>query len=358
MLLEKIKQTIFTYQLIKPGEKIILGLSGGHDSAALLDILYRLKSKIHFKLVLAHVNYGYRGRDSDGDEKFVRKLATKYKLRIYVKKLQVTPGTTPKLRRGAGGKASYPRYHPEVTSGGTGQGKLQSVNLEDFFRKIRYQFFEEVLNKEKAQKIALAHTLNDQAETILMFFLRGSGLTGLSGMDYQRNNITRPLLDVSRAEITQYLKENKLKWRQDITNEDISFTRNKIRHKLIPFLEKEFNPNLKNTLKMTAEIFRENNEALSNVTETILLPMVKKKNSKLLINLKKFLKLQKAFKRLLVLRILADLNVDTKKISFVFLEEILKMIEKSRVGAIKKVGDLQILKKSDKIIIEKTRIKH
>lgn len=326
MILDKARQTILEHRLIEKNDKVILGLSGGHDSTALLDVLSKLKKELGFELILVHVNYGFRGKDSDRDEEFVRKLAKKYKEKIYVKKLE---------------NKSY---------------KLKPVNLEDYFRQIRYDFFEEIIKLEKAQKIAVAHHLNDQIETILMFFLRGSGPTGLAGMEYKRDRIIRPFLDITREEISQYLKENKLKWHLDITNEDTAYRRNKIRHKLIPFLEKEFNPNLKNTLKMTAQIMRENNEAMNNIFNKIYYKIVSDMQLsagkvQLFINLKKFLDLDTAFKRMVIFRIWSDFGQNRKKLSFVFIEEILKMIKEGKPGAIKNLGNLQIIKKYDKIII-------
>lgn len=331
-MINKVKQTILDHNLIQKGDKVILGISGGHDSTALLDILSKLKKEFNFTLILAQVNYGFRGKDSDCDEEFVRKLAKKYKIKIYVKKLD------PKTYK-----------------------SKKNLNLEDYFRKIRYDFFEEIVKSEKAQKIAVAHHLNDQIETILMFFLRGSGPTGLSGMEYQRDKIIRPLLDVTREELSKYLKENKLKWHLDATNEDIIYTRNKIRHKLIPFLEKEFNPNLKNTLKMTAQIMRENNEAMNNTFKKIYYEIVSDMELaagkiQLFIDLKKFLNLDVAFQRMIIFRIWSDFGQNHKKLSFVFVEDILEMLKTSQTGALKKVYNLSILKKHDKIVVEKTKL--
>lgn len=321
MIQEKVKQIIQKYHLVKPNDKIILGLSGGHDSVALLDILFKMKKEMRFDLILVHVNYRFRGKDSDGDERFVRKLAKKYHLKIRVKKTKTT---------------DLP----------------PSTNLEDFFRRVRYEFFEEVRKKERAQKIATAHTLDDQTETIVMFFLRGSGPAGLSGMEYKKEKIIRPLLGTSRKEISQYLKENKLRWRRDVTNEDITFTRNKIRKKLLPFLEKEFNPNLKNTLKMTALIMREYDEAVNLILKEIFEKIARiDKKGKLFVSLKKFQNLSPLFKRLLILKIFSEYGMKKKKISFVFLEDVLRMIEGGRTGSKKIVYNLLMSKKRDKIII-------
>ncbi|MEW6407271.1 MAG: tRNA lysidine(34) synthetase TilS [Patescibacteria group bacterium] len=329
MILEKVKKTILEHGLIEKNDKVILGISGGHDSSALLDILLKLKKDFKIELILAHVNYGYRGKDSDQDEKFVRKLAKKHHLKIYVKKID-------------------PKSYENKTG------------LESYFRTIRYDFFKEIFLKEKAQKIALAHTLSDQIETVLMFFLRGSGLAGLTGMDYRRGEITRPLLDISREELTKYLEKNKLKWQKDITNESTDFTRNKIRLKLIPFLEKEFNPNLKNTLKMTVQIIKENEEVLNNLVKEIFPQIARTQRTsapvvklELFLNLQKFLILETGLQRLILRKILSDFGQD--KISFVFLDDILAMVELGQSGSRKIVGDVKIFKKKRRIIFEKIK---
>jgi tRNA(Ile)-lysidine synthase len=325
MLLDEVKKTIKDYNLINYRDKIVIGVSGGPDSVCLLHILYSLKKEFGLKLIVAHVNYKSRGKDSDRDEDYVRKLAKKLGLKLYVARRKM------KSKR------------------------QKTKNIEEKFREIRYDFFNRVLKKERADKIAVAHTKDDQVETIIMFFLRGAGLRGLSGMDIARDKIIRPLLFASRTEILEYLKKHKLKYQKDITNADITFTRNKIRHKLIPYLELEFNPNLKNTLAAAACAIKDDHDLLSQISENTARNLIKKRGEMLEINLAKFQVLHPALKRKVLVLALELAAKKTPRITFSFLFEILRMIEKSKTGAKKPVGKLKIFKKRDKIVITITQ---
>jgi len=225
-LVKKIQENIFRYELLERRAKIVVGVSSGPDSVCLLDALCKLQKKYNPELIVAHVNYGLRGKDSEKDEKFVKKLAKKYSLPTEI------------LKVGKVGKS------------------------EDKLRKIRYDFFEKVSKKYKADAIAVGHNLNDQAETVLLRIIRGTGLRGIGAMSFatqrgptarpKRNadgpRIIRPLLNVPRKEILAYLRKNKIVYCIDKSNLGTDFTRNKIRNKLIPQLEKEYNPNIQETL--------------------------------------------------------------------------------------------------------------
>jgi tRNA(Ile)-lysidine synthase len=211
-LIKKIQENIFRYELFEHGAKIIVGVSGGPDSVCLLNALFELKKKYNLELVVAHVNYGLRGKDSDLDEKSVRKIAEKYSLPLEFLKVEKV------------GKS------------------------EDKLRIIRYDFFEKVSKKYQADLIAVGHNLNDQAETVLMRIIRGTGLRGIGAIKFKNKNIIRPLLNVPRKEILAYLRSNKITYRIDKSNLGTDFTRNNIRNKLVPYIEKEFNPNIQESL--------------------------------------------------------------------------------------------------------------
>jgi len=214
-LLKKIQENVFRHELFDRGNKIVVGVSGGPDSVCLLDALYKLKGKYNLNLIVAHVNYGLRGKDSEVDKKFVRDLAKKYKLPV----------------------------ETLVAS-----CKLQATHSEESLRKIRYKFFEQARKKHRADLVAVGHNLNDQAETVLMRILRGTGLRGLGAIKFRNKDIVRPLLNISRKEIIAYLRKNKISYRLDKTNLGTDFTRNKIRNKLLPIIEKNFNPNIQEVL--------------------------------------------------------------------------------------------------------------
>jgi len=221
-LIKKIQENIFRYELFERGAKIVIGVSGGPDSVCLLDTLYKLKEKYNLRIIVAHVNYGLRGKDSDLDEKLVKSLAEKYFLPTEV--LKIKNSEIKKVRKS-----------------------------EEKLRKIRYDFFEKVSKKYKAGAIAVGHNLNDQAETVLMRILRGTGLRGLGAIKFRNSNIIRPLLNIPRKEIVAHLRSNKTPYRTDKSNLSTDFTRNKIRNKLLPELEKDFNPNIQETLYKFSE---------------------------------------------------------------------------------------------------------
>lgn len=215
-LIKKIQENIFRHDLFGGGSKIVIGVSGGPDSVCLLDALYKLKKKYNLELIIAHMNYGLRGKDSEKDERLVKVLAKKYSVPIKI------------LR------------NKNVSK--------KAANLEEKLRKIRYDFFEQIRKKYKADLIAVAHNLNDQAETVLMRLLRGTGLRGLSAIKFRNANIIRPFLNIPRKEILAYLSNNRIPFRLDKSNLSLDFTRNKIRNILIPEIEKNFNPNIQETL--------------------------------------------------------------------------------------------------------------
>lgn len=243
--------TVAKYDLWERKESFVVAISGGPDSLCLLDVLYLLSQRYDFTLHIAHVNYRLRGKDSDLDEALVRERATHYQIPLSV-------------------------LHPKKTT---------SSNLEEKLRDIRYRFFEKIRTQKKATLIAVAHHRDDQAETFLLRLLRGSGMKGLSAIQPKNNYIVRPLIDMSREDILRYLKERNIRHRTDQSNSDPKFLRNKIRHSLIPLLEREYQTNIKKILADTATLlaadyalfdhmtplpYQEKNGALVFSTKTLL----------------------------------------------------------------------------------------
>ncbi len=207
-------------KLLSPGERLLVGVSGGADSVALLDVLVAGSWRPH----VCHLNHQLRGADSDADAEFVRQLAARYEL----------PSTIESRKIAA---------------------------EEDAARRARHEFFGSVAARTGINKLALAHTADDQVETFLLRLLRGAGVPGLVGIWPERRigelRVIRPLLKVTRAEVLEYLRERKLTWREDASNADTRFTRNRVRHELLPLLEREFNPGIRDVLSRTAEILRD-----------------------------------------------------------------------------------------------------
>ena len=230
---QKIIETIKKYNLINSGDKIVLGVSGGPDSIAMLDILNQLKDEMNFEIYVVHVNHNIRGKDADGDEEYVKKYCEKYNIKFFAKKIDV----------------------PTIA-------KTEKIGTEEAGRKVRYEYFEEILKETKSNKIAIAHNKNDKVETIIMHLLRGSGVSGLRGIEpIREEKFIKPLIECDKQEIENYCKENNLQPRIDKTNFENEYTRNKIRHNVIPVL-KEINPSVENTVLQM-------NSTLSEIAEYI-----------------------------------------------------------------------------------------
>ena len=223
--------------LLAPGEELLIGVSGGADSVALLDALVKLGWRPH----VCHLNHQHRGADSDADAEFVRQLAGKYGL----------PATIEVMSNVNVGATSRSRPDPR---------DRDAAPTEETWRRARFDFFASVAAQTGIHKLALAHTADDQVETFLMRLLRGAGVPGLAGIWPERQfgslRVIRPLLDVSRSEVLEYLRVNGLAWREDASNADPRFLRNRIRHELLPLLERDYNPAIREVLRRTVEILR------------------------------------------------------------------------------------------------------
>ncbi len=312
---EQVLKTIKDNNLINSSDRIVLGLSAGPDSVCLLHILANLKQELGFDLILVHVNYNLRGKDSFLDMILARKLAEQYNLPIYVKEVKDL--------------------------------KIDDKGLEAKCREIRYNYFNEISTREKANKIAVAHNRDDDAETILMFFLRGSGLKGLSGIKYQQNNIIRPLLDCYKRNILLYLKENHLEHRIDASNSQKLYLRNKIRHELVPYLEEGYNQNFRSTICQSAKTLKDDCDYIEKMAKLKLSELSLDENS---LKLNEFLALEKSLQRAILRLKLAKY----KDISFLDLEEALRVLRTAKTGSLKNIKGLQIRKEYDRIsLLEK-----
>lgn len=225
-MLEQFQAYINRYHLIAEGDKLILALSGGIDSMVLADLL--LKSKVEF--VAAHCNFHLRGEESVGDEKFVREFAEKNGIQCFVKHFE-----TEKF------------------------AKEQGLSIEMAARDLRYSWFEELRQQLNYDKIAVAHHADDQAETFFINLLRGAGLNGLKGMKPQNGVIIRPLLWASREQIRKYAVDNQILWREDHTNAESVYLRNKIRNQLLPIFD-ELHPEARQGLYKSLKHLASENE--------------------------------------------------------------------------------------------------
>jgi tRNA(Ile)-lysidine synthase len=220
------------------GERVGIGVSGGADSVALLRLFVELRQVVGIVPCVVHFNHELRGKASDADEKFVAKLAAQQDLEYFVARENVT-----------------------------GKAKRERANLEDAARRARYAYFERLVKEGRMSRLAVAHTADDQAETVLAHMLRGTGLAGLGGIHPEAGSVFRPLLDVRRAELRDYLRSKRQTWREDATNQDVTRTRARIRKKLLPLLQKDFQPAVVEHLCQLAELAREDNAHLENHAE-------------------------------------------------------------------------------------------
>ncbi|MGE5481223.1 MAG: tRNA lysidine(34) synthetase TilS [Chloroflexota bacterium] len=228
---------------INSEHKLLCAVSGGVDSVVLLDVLAQLKSKIEFSLVVCHFNHKLRGADADADEAFVRKLAADYNLQFI---------------SGAGNVAGY--------------AKKNSLSVESAARALRYNFFERTSRSIKADFVVMAHTYDDAAETFMINLIRGSGLAGLSGITPVRRfvkniMIVRPLIDTTKSNIIEYADRRDLNWREDLTNTLVKYTRNKVRHELLPFMKERFSPAIVELINRAAGLISGANEFVKNYVQ-------------------------------------------------------------------------------------------
>lgn len=332
MLEQKILKTIQKYELIEKGNTIVIGVSGGPDSMALLNILISLKEskKLDYTIVVAHINHGLR-KEAEDETKYVENFCKKNNIKCYIKIKNVEE-----------------------------LARRQKIGTEEAGRKLRYSFFEEVANLVNACKIVTAHNANDNAETVLMNIIRGTGTFGLKGIEIKRDNrYIRPLLETTREEIEQYCKEKKLEPKIDKTNKENIYTRNKIRNKLIPYLEKEFNPNIVISLNRLSNLAKEENEYLEKKIKEIYAEIVLKEyigNSKLeekdtiILDLKKFNKQEIVIKNRIIRYTINRLMKTSQNIEKIHISDIVKLCT-NNIG-----NKFLIPNKKVKILVNKGKI--
>jgi tRNA(Ile)-lysidine synthase len=235
-MINKVLSTIKNYNMLNTGDGVVIGLSGGADSVSLACVLCELRPRYALRLYAVHLNHGIRGAEADADEDFVRRLCECLGIELF----------------------TFRRDIPAIAT-------EQGMTVEEAGRKVRYELFDKVLQDTDSKKIAVAHNLNDNAETLLMRLCRGTGIKGLGGISPVRGNIIRPLIEVKRSEIEAYCDKMQLSYRTDSTNLVEDYTRNKIRLTLIPWLEQNLNPSVCDGLNKTAHFMREEDEYLDRL---------------------------------------------------------------------------------------------
>lgn len=318
---EKVLETIKKYNLINNHEKIVIAVSGGPDSMCLLNILKSIQEQFNIEIFVAHINHMIR-EEADSETEYVKKYCERNNIKCFVKRVNVLE-----------------------------MAKEQKKGTEEMGRIVRYDFFEHVANEVSADKIAIAHTENDNAETILMNLMRGASLEGLKGIEPIRGKYIRPLIECNREEIEKYCKDNNLDPKFDKTNNDNTYTRNKIRNLLIPYIKKEFNPNIISTLNRLSTLARQDATYFSKIVEYEYNNLIiEEKNDELILDLKKFNKLEYVIKSRVLLYTINKLLGTSKGIEKTNVEDMIKLCEKN-------VGNKYLIpNKNVKIFVKKGKI--
>ena len=298
---EKVLKTIKKYELIKSGDNIVLGISGGPDSICMLYILNSLKKDLNFNIYVAHINHMLR-ENAKLDEEYVKNTCEKLNIPVYIKHIKIKE-IAEKEKRG----------------------------IEETGRKVRYEFFEEILRKTNSNKIATAHNLNDSIETIILNIIRGTGISGLAGIEpIRENKFIRPLIECERKEIEEYCKLNKLEPRIDESNYENKYNRNKIRNICIPYLQKELNSNVIKNISRLSEIANEEQKYIEkNVEKSFNKICIENTENKIILDIKMFVKEELVIKRRLILYTINKLIGTTTNIEKINIDDIIKLCERN-----------------------------
>ena len=302
-ILHTVRETISTHRMFDRGDSVLVAVSGGPDSIALIHIISILATEYSLRLAIAHLNHCLRGSDSDRDAEFVAGTARHLNLPIYAQRENVRA------------------FQQD-----------RGLSLEEAARLVRYGFYEATATEYGFNKIALGHHSDDNAELVLMNLLRGSGPLGLSGIAPVRDgHIVRPLIRLRRSEIVDYLAEKGLPFVTDASNSDPTFTRNKIRHHLIPMLQTAYNPKIIEILNRLGEIVRAEDQWFDKTIETVFEQCVSfRTEKKISLALPAFSQLSLAVKRRVLRKAILGIKKDLRRITLLHVDAILQLIDKGR----------------------------
>lgn len=303
MLEERVIKNVYKHKLIKENDNIILGLSGGPDSMVLLHILLYVRERISFNLVVAHINHGVRGEEALKDEKFTEKVAKELGLDFFSTKADMV-----------------------------GLAKEKNISEEEAGREIRYGFFRELIKELGHGKIAVAHNRNDQAETLLMRIMRGTGIDGLAGMSFKSDDIIRPILDINRWEIEKYVEDNSIETVVDKTNLETIYSRNKVRLELIPYIKENFNPNIIDTLFRLSENAKLDSSFLEECSGKVYKSISKEKSASVVMKSDLFMEEDKAVKNRIIRKAIYNLIHTLQGIEEVHISSVVDLFNKGETG--------------------------
>ncbi len=329
-LLSIVRRTIDQYHLFEKGDKLIVGVSGGVDSMVLLYVLNTFREKYDLSIIVAHINHGLRPGEAEKEADLVREESKRFGFLFEYDEVDVK-----EFRKSKG------------------------LSIQDAARRLRFRFFERLLKKYDANRIALGHNADDQVETIILRILRGAGLKGLKGMlPASEGKIIRPLIEVWRKDIESFAKVNDIPFLLDSSNLKRDYFRNRIRMDLIPLIENEYQPRFKEILLKTADILRQENEYIDGETEKIYKAIVKKENGAISFRISDFQPLNPVIKWRLLQRALNESLQEEGIIKEVVNPyPVLKRLNKSSSLLFEIKEGIYIEKKYDKITIGKGSIK-
>lgn len=319
-LLGRVTEIITRYNMLSAGDRVGVAVSGGADSVVLLHIFHRLAAQLQVRPVVLHVNHHLRGEESDGDEEFVRSIASRLGLQLVV----------------------------EQAPAGTG-------NLEQEVRNLRRQFFLRLMHEERSvERVALGHTRSDQAETVLFRLVRGSGLTGLAGMQIKTpEGLIRPLLQHSRKEVRQWAEKEGIEWREDSSNTDLRFARNRIRHEIMPELARHFNSSVELALAGTAALAQAEEDYWKNAIEPIYAGIAKRIHLGLVIAVSALKQLHLAVQRRVIRRAASELRGDLRGLEMSHFDAILDLCRSEQGHNRVLVPELDALRSFDQLLLSR-----
>jgi len=320
----KVETTVRRHGMIKQDDRVVVAVSGGADSVVLLHMLNRLAGKWGVRLLTAHLDHGIRGREGKEDAAFVRDYAASLDLPCIVEHADV---------------AAYCREN--------------GCSTEQGAREVRYGFLRRVLLDHHADSVATAHTADDQAETVLMRLLRGSGSAGLSAIRPVRDGwVIRPMLDVTAEEIAEYARTNGLSFRVDSTNADQGMLRNRIRHHLVPLLQKEYNPHIVPGLGRLADVIRGEAEYFDEKARTFLAGHSRCTNEQILhLNLRAWPDTPTAVQRVLIRHIVRAVGGNEESLNYEQVEDTRTWIDGGGTGRIHELpGEIRMERRKAELV--------
>ncbi len=319
----QILSAVKKYNMLNMGDGVVAGLSGGADSVSLLAVLKEIAPIYNLRLCAVHLNHCIRGEEAQRDEDFSRQLCKAMDIELIVFKRQVLK-----------------------------EAEELGISLEEAGRKIRYELFNQVLEEKGYNKIAVAHNMNDNAETVLMRLCRGTGIKGLGGIAPVRGNIIRPLIETDRSEIEDYCRKNNLSYCIDSTNLSEDYTRNKVRLSLIPWLKENLNPSVCEGINKTAQLMRQEDEYLDSLAEAAYRECLADKNA---LCISKFKAYPLVIRRRVVRLLFSEFIKSLKDISAEHIEAVCALVENKSGASLSLPYSLKAKREYDLLILEQAK---